>query len=793
LKEALQGVEEGHPKIILVEKETGATHDLNSNISGIIQKSDAVLWSAQCTDKTLPLFEQLLPTNLKGIVKLERPPRIEIGLIADKTGMNLGTVRRGDSSLDPDILTGMMDAVRHFVKDSLTMHTGESMEEGGFERFEMHGYNILVYVGDQINLTLILSGSIDEHLKTDVKRIAKIIEETFGTHLVKWEGRMDVMKGIEEPLSMSFFSSKKYEGEWDYDQLMMLQAKMFDETVKAIQTTARERPLALLVEDLEFSEPGSIRLLEYLIRNIEERKILIMASYTDPETEIPELTNALDNIKSQDYYEKLVQPSDIDVTVKLEELFPDEHELMLEILTHGSVLGTIEKDLIVESTGLEKSRISQSLEKMKEAGIITPVGLPANRSLTTSILSDLGKDELYSIKVSVAEAIEKIRPEDIRRLADLYVWLASENSKYSQRALEYARKMAEEHTKSFNLEGAVKMWLCAVGYEKDRNTKMEDLLKVIKLEFVLSKMDDLHSHAGELLKMANSENNTLYKGFALWYHARWFGRKDRNEEALETINQAAECFYELKNQENLAFLFNTKALIYNSLGKRSESLDILKRVLEMSEEQKNYVLKARALTNIAYHYMVEKDLVKAEEYLLSALETMNVSSGAFDKAASFWHLGLLYYRKGDYDESIKSSDKALTEATETSNWRTAVQSLTTLAAAYDKLGEYEKSEQCSLKALKISEKTEAGDTLALTYNMFDHQFRKQNDWLKRTIDVSRRVKAYPETLQELRIEILNLFGEHLELISEFIDSSGSLEQRKEIAEQLERLRKKLDV
>jgi tetratricopeptide (TPR) repeat protein len=293
--------------------------------------------------------------------------------------------------------------------------------------------------------------------------------------------------------------------------------------------------------------------------------------------------------------------------------------------------------------------------------------------------------------------------------------------------------------------------------------------------------------------MANSENNTLYKGFALWYHARWFGRKDRNEEALETINQAAECFYELRDQENLAFLFNTKALIYNSLGKRSESLDILKRVLEMSEEQKNYVLKARALTNIAYHYMVEKDLVKAEEYLLSALETMNVSSGAFDKAASLWHLGLLYYRKGDYDESIKSSDKALTEATETSNWRTAVQSLTTLAAAYDKLGEYEKSEQCSLKALKISEKTEAGDTLALTYNMFDHQFRKQNDWLKRTIDVSRRVKAYPETLQELRIEILNLFGEHLELISEFIDSSGSLEQRKEIAEQLERLRKKLDV
>ncbi|MCK4757334.1 MAG: ATP-binding protein, partial [Thermoplasmata archaeon] len=582
LEKSFSKARENAPQFILLEKEPGATVGILENaLRDIIMADDNRIWRADAAESIVPMFEQLLPESLKEIMRIDKPPRIELGLISNKAGMNMGTVQRGDSSLDPDIISAMMEAVRNFVKDSLSMHAGSEIVEKGIERFEMQGYTIMVCTGEIISLTLILSGSIDKSLIKEMQRVTKLIEDKYGSILEDWKGAMSELVGIEAPVSRTFFTSKKYEGEWDLGQLKLLQARMFDETLRIIESTAADRELVLLIENIDLADQSSTEQLKYIVRNLDDEKILFILTFNLAKDEgILQDTESL--LESIDPYSpvRLRQKMDYDAGEKLTELFPDNLDMALFTLSHSVLLGSVDEHMISKSSGRSEEEVRTILETLRANNLVTG---NLDGYLSNFVLGQLSEEKRFEITNEVVRSLEADRPSEILRIGELFIWLAGLDAEFSVRASDYARKIAEHHTRSFNLQGAIDMWLKAYMHERNQDSRMEDLVNIIKFEWLLSNVDEMKYYVDELLGMAESSGNKYYSGFALWNLARYCVRKGMFEEAIRYCDEAESCFKELGDLEHRAFVLNSKSTVYTHLGNRDKSLELQKEVLEVAD------------------------------------------------------------------------------------------------------------------------------------------------------------------------------------------------------------------
>ncbi len=59
--------------------------------------------------------------------------------------------------------------------------------------------------------------------------------------------------------------------------------RLFDSTVNFLKTAANDRPLVLVLDDLHWADRPSLLLLEFLVRQIAESRILIIGCYRDTE------------------------------------------------------------------------------------------------------------------------------------------------------------------------------------------------------------------------------------------------------------------------------------------------------------------------------------------------------------------------------------------------------------------------------------------------------------------------------------------------------------------------------
>ncbi|MCK5024130.1 MAG: tetratricopeptide repeat protein [Thermoplasmata archaeon] len=793
--EYLDQADAGEPGAIFIEKEPGTSILPVMNAFNIAERSGASTWSAYCGDRSQTLFEQLLPSNLKNILKMEKPPRIELALLADKKGMNIGTVKRDDSSLDPDIVCGMMAAVRNFIKDSLAIHTGGELADSDVERFEMHGYNILVYPGNIVNLTLILSGTIQERLLSEMKRVIGQIEMENGDVLAAWQGSMNDVEGIEEPIFSSFFASKQYEGNWDFQQLNLHRSKMYDDVLKIIESRSREGVLVFIAEDLELADPASLQLLAYVLRNLNSSKVLFLGTYsTSPHDEVSGSLEAVVNaMQSETSSKTMHQPSDINLNQMLDRISEENKENVSIVLHHGAILGTIDTDILQDSTGINHLALSDALEEMKGAGLIAGSGQQLNQSIANNVLSSMEMDDRKIISEIAAPVLENHRPEEVMSLAQLFGWLAMGNPEHKEKAKHYAAACAEYYTNIFNWDEAVEMWLAANEFSTDAEEKLGFLWNAMELEWILSRLDKIDDHASEMLELAQNNSSGKYCGLAYWMMGRVSNKKGDFDAAIAYLEKAERTMKSVDELGTLAWIFNTKGTMFTQNGKRDEAMNIFRQTLDLCKSQNNLALKAKAMTNMAYILMIQGKVDKSNETLQEAKNITENAGIIFARPAIFWHLALLAYNQEDFEKCAEYSKTALDTSYELGNWAVTIQCLTTLSAAYDKMGQNKLVEESTLEAYAMSKKTGAGDLLALTYNMFDLSFREQLKWLERTIEVTSKPNAHAETLKALKEEMIILLSNELDTMSKLIDSSINPEKKLTLAKQLKELLEQLDI
>lgn len=258
----------------------------------------------------MPFVEALRSANLDYLFSREEPPKVECVYLITDTGLLIKDETREDTKLDSTIFAGMLTAVGDFVKDSLTMLSGEERKETldtlGYEK-----YRILIESGKNTNLVVILTGRENEFLVNDMREVLVNVNKKYGNILKAWDGDDNSVRGIENVLK-PLITSGKYDGiDYAKDDPQIKRNRLFENISLGIERYAKVTPSILCIEDLQWIDPSSLALMHFVARNTKKCNLLILGTYRPEDVAATvdgkphHLIEAMQVMSREDIYQKI--------------------------------------------------------------------------------------------------------------------------------------------------------------------------------------------------------------------------------------------------------------------------------------------------------------------------------------------------------------------------------------------------------------------------------------------------------------------------------------------------------
>ncbi len=125
--------------------------------------------------------------------KIAEPFIVEDAFLITNSGLLIRHLTRElKPGVDDDILTGMLTAVKDFVKDSFRAN-----EEGELDELQYGRLRIIIEYGRDVYMALVVRGQESIHLRPEMKRSLKQIHRRYGRVLDDWNGNLANVKSIE--------------------------------------------------------------------------------------------------------------------------------------------------------------------------------------------------------------------------------------------------------------------------------------------------------------------------------------------------------------------------------------------------------------------------------------------------------------------------------------------------------------------------------------------------------------------------------------------------------------------
>ncbi len=277
LEAALDSAIESHGSMILLAGEAGIgktrlVSELENNPKCSSFKVLKGWCLAESLEPLMPFSEMLRTAGLAHLISKVSTPRVLSVYLMNEAGILLAKAERGDTDLDSEIFASMLSAVGTFMRDSLSKMTHS--REGSLNSIGYGQYKIMLSKRGTLSLSLVLEGTENEFLIDDMKQL-----------LIKLDGKLDGWRGDTSesefviPKLAWFIDSGKYNGSNILDKPRLKQENLFDNVLIGLQRFSSEWPLIIFVDDLQWCDPTSLRLLHYIARNTRENRVLILGAY----------------------------------------------------------------------------------------------------------------------------------------------------------------------------------------------------------------------------------------------------------------------------------------------------------------------------------------------------------------------------------------------------------------------------------------------------------------------------------------------------------------------------------
>lgn len=184
------------------------THDFISKLVEVLSFNDTIPFSSNFIFNLTILILASLVMSIIWIVylmwyksyvltpelkKISEPFVIEDVFLITHSGLLIRHVTRElKPGVDDDILTGMLTAVKDFVKDSFRAN-----EEGELDELQYGKLRIIIEYGRDVYLATVIRGQETMHLRPEMKRVIRRVHRKYGRILHAWDGNLSNLRGVE--------------------------------------------------------------------------------------------------------------------------------------------------------------------------------------------------------------------------------------------------------------------------------------------------------------------------------------------------------------------------------------------------------------------------------------------------------------------------------------------------------------------------------------------------------------------------------------------------------------------
>lgn len=224
------------------------------------------------------------------------PPRL-LGLyVVSASGLLAQRVEREGTRADADLFAAMTTAVTEFISQAL----GDARSGHGLLRMSHGERGLVVRRGNGFAVAAVIEGRETESLLADLAELCETVDGAAGELIRGWDGRVSSVAPASEPLRR-LLETGRYEGAGSGPQdPRARQDNLFHAVALGLGRRAESRPLALLIEDLQWADPSSLALLQYAARNLSRSRVLIIATHRSDGTALPDhLAAALSSIRRE--------------------------------------------------------------------------------------------------------------------------------------------------------------------------------------------------------------------------------------------------------------------------------------------------------------------------------------------------------------------------------------------------------------------------------------------------------------------------------------------------------------
>ncbi|MCK4756816.1 MAG: tetratricopeptide repeat protein [Thermoplasmata archaeon] len=631
-----------------------------------------------------PLFEE---QELKRFVKI---------FVVNRAGLLVAQVSSEEEDMDADIFAGMLSAVQDFVRDSFEQ---DGREHAHLGRLEYGDMKILMEHGQHLFLTTVIRGSEHTDMKGKMKRTLQKIEEKNREVLESWSGNIGELAPVQEEISkladIGFLVRKDLEGV----RLESERIRIANDVLEALKRLSAEKPLAIFLEDLHWTDESSLFVTNYLARNIRKNPILILATLRPRESD--SLQKVMESMKNEEIINEItLEKLDIKNTILLIERtfspndFPDTLAEQLFSQSKGNPLFVIEMLRGMHDDG------NISKKDGKYTLVSDSYQIPASvEEVVNHRLDALDSDSMAMVEYAscIGQRFDASIAESSRLLRD--TGASMEKLLALGILLKKGEKVEFSHAvfQSVIYNGIGERW--RTGHHKNIGEYFENAYvgRLDEVVYDLARHFSRTKEYGKCSEYCTRAGEKAEGSFAV-------------EQALEFYNDALAALSRLDVNytcEKILDVLERSGDIQTLVGSFEEAISNFMKAKETTDEKE---FKARMLRKVgmAYDKMGEYD--RGLETLVDAKE--HVDEGAAEYGRILLLEGISYVRKGNYDkpmplflEAIEIAEKVGGKKKDLGN------AFRVLGATQDSKGEYDLAMQNYEKSLTVMESI--GDQLGI--------------------------------------------------------------------------------
>ena len=484
--------------------------------------------------------------------------------------------------------------------------------------------------------------------------------------------------------------------------------RLFDNVARFLTSLAGNSGLLLFIDDLHWTDQATLALLLYLLRNLPNERLLVLAAYRDAELD-----------PSHPLADALVtwHREHIETRIALDRLNGQETAVLLATLFHQERVSADFADAVFQETEGNPFFTEEVVKSLIEAGQIYREGEGWGRRAVTELSIP------PSIKDAIGRRLSRLSKDCIDALHDA----AALGKTFAFAELSAVSPTSEDELLDALDEASAAQVIRSdladsftFTHDKIREALLEGLNPIRRrrlhqrigegLEKLYAAQPDKHAAA---LAYHFIESKDWQRGLA--YSQQAAGNAEgvfAHEEAIKYLGLARECAMAIGNRATEAALAERLGDLYYG-AKATLAVENYLAALELTQSTaKRAVLKSRI--GAVYAQIGDR---RGEEFLEAALREVDPQTQGGELARTLAYLGRFQHHRGQLWRAVELLDQAYAMAEPLDDPASLRTIFSHLAGAYEHLGRYRESMDWAWRTIRLGQQRDypLATAMGLTY------------------------------------------------------------------------------